>query len=192
MIDYRPRILADQGLKPASKAKRATGSLARFRIRLVPRFRSSRTPLIPFTASPLEAAERIVAVPLREQKFDDDGGAWPHILPRDHSGGHPGARGNNLFLMGVLLAGLKDYHEVTGDPAVAKSLISCARWVLKSWDEDAQGWPYSTMTTSCCLVNRPYLFSPISHTCTRPVSRIRPAGTVTFLLLRSCSVGHTM
>ena len=94
----------------------------------------------------LEAAKQIVAVPLQEQKFDD-GGAWPHVLPRDHAGGHPGARGNNLFLIGVLLAGLKDYHEATGDPAVAKSLVSGARWVLKSWDENAQGWPYSASTT---------------------------------------------
>jgi hypothetical protein len=94
----------------------------------------------------LAAAKRIVAVPLREQKFDD-GGAWPHVLPRDHSGGHHGARGNNLFLIGVLLAGLKDYHEATGDPAAAKSLISGARWVLKSWDEEANGWPYSASTS---------------------------------------------
>jgi len=94
----------------------------------------------------LAAAQRIVAVPLEEQKFDD-GGAWPHVLPRDHAGGHYGAQGNNLFLMGVLLAGLKDYHEETGDPAVAKSLISGARWVTKSWDDDAGGWPYSASTT---------------------------------------------
>jgi len=94
----------------------------------------------------LAAAKRIVAIPLREQKFDD-GGSWPHVLPRDHCGGHHGARGNNLFLIGVLLAGLKDYHEATGDPAVAKSFISGARWVLKSWDEEATGWPYSASTS---------------------------------------------
>ncbi len=94
----------------------------------------------------LAAAKRIVAIPLREQRFDD-GGAWPHVLPRDHCGGHYGARGNNLFLIGVLLAGLKDYHEATGDPAAEKSLISGARWVLKSWDEQAKGWPYSASTS---------------------------------------------
>jgi len=94
----------------------------------------------------LAAAKRIVAIPLREQKFDD-GGAWPHVLPRDHCGGHYGARGNNLFLIGVLLAGLKDYHEATRDPAVEKSFVSGARWVLKSWDEVAKGWPYSASTS---------------------------------------------
>ena len=104
----------------------------------------------------LEAAKRIAAVPLREQKLDD-GGAWPHVLPRDHSGGHYGARGNNLFLIGVLLAGLKDYHEQTGDPAVAKSLIAGARWIMKSWDEDAEGWPYSATTEG-----RP-LYTKVGH-----------------------------
>ncbi len=99
-----------------------------------------------YDAEYLAAANRIVAIPLREQKFDD-GGAWPHVLPSDHCGGHYGARGNNLFLIGVLLAGLKDHHEATGDPAVAKSLISGARWVLKSWDEEAKGWPYSASTS---------------------------------------------
>ena len=101
----------------------------------------------------LDAAKRIAAVALREQKFDD-GGAWPHVLPRDHSGGHHGARGNNLFLIGVLLAGLKDYHEETGDPAVAKALIAGANWVLKSWDENAEGWPYSATTDGKPLYTR--------------------------------------
>jgi len=101
----------------------------------------------------LEAAQRIAAVPLREQKFDE-GGAWPHVLPRDHSGGHYGARGNNLFLIGVLLSGLKDYHEETGDAATAKSLIAGVKWVVKSWDEHAEGWPYSATTEGDALYSR--------------------------------------
>ena len=90
----------------------------------------------------LEAAKRIVAVPLREQKFNE-GGAWPHRLPRDHAGGHRKSYGNNLFLIGVLLSGMKAYHEVTKDPAVEKSIIAGARWMAKSWDPDEEGWPYS-------------------------------------------------
>jgi hypothetical protein len=89
----------------------------------------------------LEAAKRIIAVPLKEQKLDQ--GGWPHVLPRDHAGSRPGAVGNNLFLIGVLLAGMKDYHELTKDPAVEKSLVAGVRWVAKSWDENAEGWPYS-------------------------------------------------
>ncbi|HOM80465.1 MAG TPA: hypothetical protein PLU39_12830 [Armatimonadota bacterium] len=94
----------------------------------------------------LEAARHIGSVALSEQKFDE-GGAWPHTLPRDHAGDRPGARGNNLFLIGILLGGLQALHEETGDPAVRKSLIAAAEWVLKSWDEVAEGWPYSALVT---------------------------------------------
>ncbi|MEI6502279.1 MAG: hypothetical protein WCP21_14790, partial [Armatimonadota bacterium] len=90
----------------------------------------------------LAAAKRIAQVPLREQKFDQ-GGAWPHVLPKDHAGDTPGAVGNNMFLIGVLLGGLQAYHEASQDPAVLKSLTSGAAWVVKSWDAKRGGWPYS-------------------------------------------------
>jgi hypothetical protein len=90
----------------------------------------------------LAAAKRIAQVPLREQKFDQ-GGAWPHVLPGDHAGDTPGAVGNNLFLIGVLLGGLQAYHEASRDPAVLKALESGAAWVVTSWDEKRGGWPYS-------------------------------------------------
>ncbi len=90
----------------------------------------------------LEAAGKIASVALREQKFDQ-GGAWPHVLPRDHAGDEPGAVGNNLFLIGVLLGGLQAYHEATNDPAVLKSLTAAAEWTAKCYDEKAGGWPYS-------------------------------------------------
>ena len=93
----------------------------------------------------LNAAKQIAAVALREQKFDE-GGTWPHVLPRDHAGGHIGARGNNLFLIGILLGGLTAYHQETNDPAVRKALIAGADWVLKSWDDNMEGWPYSATT----------------------------------------------
>jgi hypothetical protein len=95
----------------------------------------------------LEAAQRIAAVPLREQKFDQ-GGAWPHVLPSDHADkDHQGAVGNNLFLIGILLSGLKDLHEQTHEPAVEKSLVAGADWVLLSWDETRRAWPYSASPT---------------------------------------------
>jgi len=90
----------------------------------------------------LDAAKKIVAVALKEQKFDQ-GGAWPHVLPQGHAGDTPGAVGNNLFLIGVLLAGLQAYHEATQDPAVLKSLEAGAAWVAKCYNEKAGGWPYS-------------------------------------------------
>ncbi|NSW57599.1 MAG: hypothetical protein HPY44_16435 [Armatimonadetes bacterium] len=93
----------------------------------------------------LQAARRIAEVALREQKMEK-GGAWPHVLPRDHAGSEQGAEGNNLFLIGILLSGLQAYHEMSGDPAALHSLEAGVGWVLKSWDGKASGWPYSAKT----------------------------------------------
>ena len=94
----------------------------------------------------LAAAKRIAAVALREQDLEQSG-TWPHLLPIDHAGGHRGAKGNNLFLIGVLLEGLKNYHEATGDPATERALIAGVDWMLKSFDPKVGGWPYSASAT---------------------------------------------
>jgi hypothetical protein len=94
----------------------------------------------------LDAARRIATVALREQKFDD-GGAWPHLLPGDHSGGHVGARGNAIYLIAVLLGGLKAYDEEVHDPAVEKSIVAAAEWLLRCWNEEQEGWPYTASVT---------------------------------------------
>ncbi|MGI6082390.1 MAG: hypothetical protein ACOYEP_05925, partial [Limnochordia bacterium] len=93
----------------------------------------------------LDAARRIVSVALREQDMGGSG-AWPHPLPGDHSGSKPGAVGNNLFLIGVLMSGLQAYHAETGDPDVLTSLEAAVQWVLKSWNPQRRGWPYSAET----------------------------------------------
>lgn len=98
----------------------------------------------------LEAAGRIAAVALREQKFDD-GGAWPHVLPGDHAGGRPGARGNAIYLVAVVTGGLKELHEETHDPALAKSIVSAADWLLKCWNEEVEGWPYTALVSGEAL-----------------------------------------
>jgi hypothetical protein len=103
-------------------------------------YRSTYDPLY------LEAARRIAAVALREQKFND-GGAWPHPLPEDHAGGHADARGNAIFLIGIVLEGLKEFHEETHDPALPRSLEAGARWLLKCWNADVEGWPYTALVS---------------------------------------------
>ncbi|MEN6641424.1 MAG: hypothetical protein ABFE08_03160 [Armatimonadia bacterium] len=91
----------------------------------------------------LEAAKKIAYVAVNAQGPE---GNWPHVLPKDHAGDSPGAIGNNLFLIGILLGGLQAYHEETQDPAVLKTLENGALWVARSWDEKAAGWPYSAKT----------------------------------------------
>jgi hypothetical protein len=90
----------------------------------------------------MEAAEHIASIALREQDLAVTG-AWPHLLPSGHDGWKPGAVGNNLYLIGVLLSGLQAYHAETGDPEVLKSLEAGVEWVLKSWNSQQNGWPYS-------------------------------------------------
>lgn len=76
----------------------------------------------------LDAARKIVEVALAEQDLDGTG-AWPHVLPSDHAAGYPGAVGNVGFLIGVLMSGLQDYHEETGDPRVLTSMEGGSRWL---------------------------------------------------------------
>lgn len=90
----------------------------------------------------LKAARQIVAVALSEQDLGGSG-AWPHPLPTDHSGNRLGTVGNNLYLIGILLGGLQAYHDVTDDPDVLQSLKAGVDWVMKSWNPERGGWPYS-------------------------------------------------
>ena len=101
----------------------------------------------------LEAAKRILAVALKEQKFDQ-GGAWPHRLPGSHAQGYAGAKGNVLGLIGILLCGMMEYHEFLPDPAVEKSMIAAANWAAKSWSEELKSWPGSAKADGTPLYAR--------------------------------------
>ncbi len=90
----------------------------------------------------LDAAKRALQVAFKLQRFDK-GGAWPHKMPKDHSGGHKGAYGNTPFLIGVLISAIRDYHQLTGDPAAERSLIAAAAWQQRNWDAAAHGFPYA-------------------------------------------------
>ena len=104
----------------------------------------------------LEAAGKIVRIALKEQNFEK-GGAWPHKLPRDHAGGYENTFGNTGFLIGTLISCLREYHLLTGDPAVARAIASGAKWQMGNWDAGAMGFPYTASWD-----NKPYF--PISHT----------------------------
>lgn len=90
----------------------------------------------------LEAARKIAGVALREQKLDK-GGAWPHKLPADHAGGHEETFGNAVFIIGVLVKGLREYHQVTNDPAVAASLEGACEWIKLVRQPTHGQWPYT-------------------------------------------------
>ena len=90
----------------------------------------------------LRAADKIASIAMKEQKFKQ-GGAWPHPLPAGHAIGYKNPTGNCCFLIGILLNGLKNYHEVSNNPDAARSIIAGAKWFSTAWDDSALGWPYS-------------------------------------------------
>ncbi len=90
----------------------------------------------------LDAAKQALSVAFKLQQFDK-GGAWPHKMPRDHSGGYKNAYGNTPFLIGVLISAIRDYHKLTADPVAEKSLIAAAAWQQRNWDSAAFGFPYA-------------------------------------------------
>jgi len=91
-------------------------------------------------------------VALREQDLEGTG-AWPHVLPTDHAAGYPGAVGNVAFLIGVLMAGMQDYHEATGDPRVLTSMEAGCGWLRDvMWVPSRWAFHY---TSSPAYLNNP-------------------------------------
>ena len=94
-----------------------------------------------YNAEYLAAADKIAGIAMKEQRFDK-GGAWPHILPKGHTFGEENIEGNCHFYVAILLSSLRDYHEITQKPEVAKSIVAGAAWQAACCD--AGKWPYSS------------------------------------------------
>ena len=77
----------------------------------------------------LNAAHIIVERTLDRQTED---GAWKRMLAFGHCMcEHPPRHmGNAGFMVGILLVGLKFYHQATGDPRVAESILGGAGWLV--------------------------------------------------------------
>ena len=75
------------------------------------------------------------------------GGGWDRMLGEPHCGcGYPRCSGEAGFMICVLVSGLKRYHHLTGDPAVAEAIIGGARWLInETFDHDSGHFRY----TSC-------------------------------------------
>ena len=92
----------------------------------------------------LKACKPIVCEVLR--RFKHDRGLWTHRLPRGHCNCPQPHYGGVGFMMGVLLSGLKHYHELTGDAAVADCIVAASRGIFADmWDPAVLGFHY----TSC-------------------------------------------
>jgi hypothetical protein len=91
----------------------------------------------------LNAAHIVVERVLERQTAD---GGWQRQMMPGHCHDLPRHRGNAGFMVGVLMSGLKYYHQVTGDPRVADSIVKAAHFVIDDmWVPDKHGFRY----TSC-------------------------------------------
>ena len=94
----------------------------------------------------LNAAHIIVERTLDRQTED---GAWKRMLAFGHCMcEHPPRHiGNAGFMVGILLVGLKFYHQATDDPRVAESIIRGAGWLVDVlWK--GNGFQYTTCPNS--------------------------------------------
>jgi len=74
-------------------------------------------------------------------------GGWERLMVPGHCFHVPPRHmGNAGFMVGILLAALKRYHEETGDEAVAESIVAAARYLVRDmWEEEHTAFRY----TSC-------------------------------------------
>ncbi|NUQ66225.1 MAG: hypothetical protein HUU20_27510 [Pirellulales bacterium] len=73
-------------------------------------------------------------------------GGWSRMMVPGHCECEPRHRGNANFMVAVLLAGMKYYHDVTGDPRVKESIIQGAHYLLdECYSDETHGFRY----TSC-------------------------------------------
>jgi hypothetical protein len=82
------------------------------------------------------------------ERAHPDGG-WRRCLVPGHCFDLPRHRGEAGFMVGVLLAGMKYYHEATGDPRAARVLIDAARWLVReTYDPAGNQFRYTTCPNS--------------------------------------------
>ncbi len=99
----------------------------------------------------LNAAHIIVDRTLERQSED---GGWRRMLVPAHCHCDPPRHmGNAGFMVGILLVGLRIYHQATGDPKIADSILRAAKFLVDDmWVEESAGFratscPYSRVST---------------------------------------------
>jgi hypothetical protein len=92
-------------------------------------------------------AARIIVERVLERQTPD--GGWRRQMMPGHCRCLPRHRGNAGFMVGVLMSGLKYYHEVTKDPRVAKSIVKAAHFVIDDmWVPEVHGFRYTSCPNS--------------------------------------------
>lgn len=93
-----------------------------------------------------KAAARLVTAILERQRSD---GSFRRVLTSDHCRCFPKHTGCVSFMLGILLAGLKRYHQLTGDAATADALVRLARYLVQDmWDPAQETFRYTSCPAS--------------------------------------------
>ena len=85
----------------------------------------------------LVAAEKIVDIQLAEQDFEH-GGIWARKL-RHKPDAQPV---QTIFMLGVAAQSMVEWHRITGDPRVEKSIIAAAKWIADGFDWKEHAFHY--------------------------------------------------
>ena len=74
-----------------------------------------------------------------------DSGGWERMMMPGHCYCDPPRHmGNAAFMVGVLMAGLKRYHQITGNPRVRRSVVRAAHYVIDSyWVAETRTFRYT-------------------------------------------------
>ncbi|MCK5805658.1 MAG: hypothetical protein KAI66_22690, partial [Lentisphaeria bacterium] len=75
-------------------------------------------------------AARIIMERVSEREMSD--GGWTRQLTPGHCLCMPRHRGEAAFMTGILLTGLKDYHEITGDEHVGDMIVRGAKNIIRA------------------------------------------------------------
>ncbi len=89
-------------------------------------------------------AARIIVDRVLERQTPN--GGWRRMLVPGHCRHQPNHHGNAGFMVGVLMSGLKNYAEITGDQRAKDSVVKAARFMIDDmWVPEAKAFRY----TSC-------------------------------------------
>ncbi|MBV7337753.1 hypothetical protein KFU94_57895 [Chloroflexi bacterium TSY] len=91
----------------------------------------------------LNACRIIIERVLEKQ---NEHGGWVHMLKEGHCDcGIPRCIGEATFMVGVLLAGLRRFHALTGDERVAQSILAAVDWLFaNNLNEETGHFRYTT------------------------------------------------
>jgi hypothetical protein len=92
-------------------------------------------------------AARIIVDRVLERQTPD--GGWRRMLVPGHCTHKPNHFGNAGFMVGVLMTGLKNYAEVTGDQRAKDSVVKASHYMINDmWIPEAKAFRYTSCPSS--------------------------------------------